>query len=190
MIKHNKLKVITLHAYDAQGEVVDLLTTQTNMNPELVYLEFETIAMRDYKAVRFVMEVAYVLMLIFFLSSAFARPAEAHNDYRDDLRTTVRVLELHDDWLSGAYCYCSARPSNSFVSKNPPVRYLLAWPRLPSTLDILRAKARGELAMMMSERFKPVPEFEINWGRVLTVFALLCVFAGLFIEVKAVSRLR
>jgi hypothetical protein len=128
MIKHNKLKVITLHAYDAQGEVVDLLTTQTNMNPELVYLEFETIAMRDYKAVRFVMEVAYVLMLIFFLSSAFARPAEAHNGYAS--RVSVYVYDRfghRTSYLSRIVgTYGSLLPSNAspFQKLNQAVKYL------------------------------------------------------------------
>jgi hypothetical protein len=197
MIKHNKLKVITLHAYDAQGNVVDLLTTQTNMNPELVYLEFETVAMRDYKAIRFTMEVAYVL-LILFLSSCFgAQRVEAHSDYRDGLYSDVRILELHNSWISGASCYCGTGTTDPFVSENPPVRYLWVWPRLPTTLDTLRANARKELAMLMSKPAEPLPVFVVNWKAVGTVLLGLgifivfeCMYQAVFQQAKRLSRLR
>lgn len=155
MIKHNKLKVITLHAYDAQGEVVDLLTTETNMNAELVYLDFEHSAMSKYKAIRFTMEVAYCFMFIFFLSSAFARHAEASNDYIGGLSETAgHIVYLRDHWVNSDSVLNGAlsmeTKSSPFESSQPPIGFIFQWPWLPSTGTILVRQARESLRVYMA----------------------------------------
>jgi len=131
------------------------------------------------------------VIIVLFLSSAFCtRQAEAHNDYRDGLYSDVRILELHNSWISGASCYCGTGAADPFISENPPVRYLWVWPRLPTLIDTLRADAHKRLAELMKQQARPVPEFLVDWKRVWQLSGLLLILSGLVLEFKAVSRLR